>query len=853
MGLRRFVLSLGLLFGFVSIVCAEGLFSITPASIQKGRSLKFSEVVYLDGPAGDSILSGSVSKPAPGKFYLRRKLDARNYAWFEGQIADNAFEALYVFSLKDKNLSVEEMMSTKVFGVRDAKPFQDEQDVYFDRDNLYTSRVPTLYFRQNGQWQTLVSQPDKPGILRIESKPTADIVVNERVVATTPMRKGPAQPGFWTYALQSRQALPLAWYSLVRGGHTTIEEITLPLLDSNYRLSTAAPVTTPDSIQAQTDLRVLENWYDLADSLLSLPLPIDSARLQTFESTYPRMRKAPPSLGDTAPAYRQYADLYAKIRAAAREQWLFGTDTNKILQDAILERLHVLEAADLRVLAPILSAKFVKTDSTGKNGELQLQMRSDDGRLETVWRGLWHHDVIPGDTLAAHLLDTIVPAQIYLTVGAKPVWITHNGSRPSRHLYRFTAAELAIGDVVTPLSGVFELPPNVAAQAEVKAWLDSRRPPKADTVPVVKAPVVVPGQPLDTAALYTAWLAELLRGKVAEIPGGKFRYKNKVVEMSPYAIQLTETTQLHWSRIRTKNPSKFTDPMKPVHNITWYDAKQFCEEIGGNLPTEAQWEFAARAGSNKARLWEIAGGKADDYAVFAEISEDAGKKSSLYGPQPVAQRKPNAFGLYDVHGNVTEWMRDNSSWFSFLVEPRDPTGAYFGHFKIIKGGDWKTDREDLNLSATDDEDPRYWGTSIGVRCIFPSHQKIDTAKVREFFTKRQVTLPPFYPSVEQNVNAVKPATSPAKADSSSKTPAVETPAKTHAAAPAPSAATSATQPAKPSTEPAKPTAEPAKLSAEPAKATAEPVKPSAEPAKPTTEPAKPSAEPAKPTAESVKK
>ena len=142
--------------------------------------------------------------------------------------------------------------------------------------------------------------------------------------------------------------------------------------------------------------------------------------------------------------------------------------------------------------------------------------------------------------------------------------------------------------------------------------------------------------------------------------------------------------------------------------------------MGGDLPTEAQWEFAGRADNNEGALWTIdETADVGDYAIYRENSYKMGKKSQAYGPQMAASKKPNAWGIYDMSGNVAEWTRDKYFMFSFWVESSNPTGAMMGYSKVFKGGSWKDGESALNLTKSDDEDPRYWSDAIGFRCVFP--------------------------------------------------------------------------------------------------------------------------------------
>ena len=96
-----------------------------------------------------------------------------------------------------------------------------------------------------------------------------------------------------------------------------------------------------------------------------------------------------------------------------------------------------------------------------------------------------------------------------------------------------------------------------------------------------------------------------------------------------------------------------------------------------------------------------------------------GKKNPAYGPQPVSSKKSNAWGIFDMSGNVAEWTQDSYFMFSVWVEFSNPTGSFFGSSKVYKGGSWKDKEDDLNLTESDDEDPRYWSDRLGFRCAFP--------------------------------------------------------------------------------------------------------------------------------------
>jgi formylglycine-generating enzyme required for sulfatase activity len=142
-------------------------------------------------------------------------------------------------------------------------------------------------------------------------------------------------------------------------------------------------------------------------------------------------------------------------------------------------------------------------------------------------------------------------------------------------------------------------------------------------------------------------------------------------------IGQTEVTQAGYERVmKGKNPSLFRGADRPVENVSWSEADAYCRAVGMRLPTEAEWEYAARAGIPSARYGEI-----DKIAVYAGNSGD--------NPARVGSKRPNAWGLYDTLGNVLEWTND---WYGedyYKTSRRDdPPGPSKGSQKVLRGGSW---------------------------------------------------------------------------------------------------------------------------------------------------------------------
>jgi formylglycine-generating enzyme required for sulfatase activity len=148
----------------------------------------------------------------------------------------------------------------------------------------------------------------------------------------------------------------------------------------------------------------------------------------------------------------------------------------------------------------------------------------------------------------------------------------------------------------------------------------------------------------------------------------------------------TEVTQAQWQAVMGGNPSEFKGANRPVESVSWSDAQEFLMKLnavvgnsGGGvivLPTEAQWEYAARAGETG----PYSGGMLDEVAWYRDNSESE--------THPVGTKKPNAWGLHDIHGNVWEWCAD--SYTSKLEGGVDPQGAASGAYRVIRGGSWNS-------------------------------------------------------------------------------------------------------------------------------------------------------------------
>ena len=201
--------------------------------------------------------------------------------------------------------------------------------------------------------------------------------------------------------------------------------------------------------------------------------------------------------------------------------------------------------------------------------------------------------------------------------------------------------------------------------------------------------------------------------------------QHKVVLTKPFYMGKFPVTQAQYEAVMGVNPSTFKGEGEgvlsdnPVELVSWDDAQEFCKRLSKSagkpvrLPTEAEWEYACRAGSNTAFCFGDDESKLGEYAWH--YINSGGKT------HPVGQKCPNAYGLHDMHGNVWEWCQD---WYgNYLAQgakakpAKNPTGPATGASRVLRGGSWYDDPGNCRAAYRDGNYPGYRDHGVGFRVV----------------------------------------------------------------------------------------------------------------------------------------
>ena len=224
------------------------------------------------------------------------------------------------------------------------------------------------------------------------------------------------------------------------------------------------------------------------------------------------------------------------------------------------------------------------------------------------------------------------------------------------------------------------------------------------------------------------------------------------VTLSSYYIGQTEVTQALWQAVMGKNPSYFTGNDLPVETVSWDDCQAFIAKLSQltgqkfRLPTEAEWEYAARGGKNS---------KGYEYSGSNKLGDVAWYNSKK--THPVATKQPNELGIYDMTGNVDEWCQD---WYDdsyYRNSPsKDPSGPTSGTHRVYRGHNWYSTAKRCRVSSRDRHDPSGGNIFMGFRLALSSNSSASTATPKTAMTAEEMfEMGEDYYGKENYVEAVK--------------------------------------------------------------------------------------------------
>jgi formylglycine-generating enzyme required for sulfatase activity len=160
----------------------------------------------------------------------------------------------------------------------------------------------------------------------------------------------------------------------------------------------------------------------------------------------------------------------------------------------------------------------------------------------------------------------------------------------------------------------------------------------------------------------------------------------------------TPVTQEAYQRVTGKNPGYFKGAKFPADSVSWDEAQSYCQATGVRLPTEAEWEYAARAGTTVSRYGDL-----DQIAWYGVNSSDK--------THEVMQKQPNAWNLYDMLGNVWEWTAD---WYGpYAAAAQGPPS---GKIRVLRGGSWGNGPSFVRASVRSGNEPENRSNVVGFRC-----------------------------------------------------------------------------------------------------------------------------------------
>jgi formylglycine-generating enzyme required for sulfatase activity len=673
-------------------------------------------------PSGNDIIipfEGTTLKQVPsapalksGEVLLRRRFSATEYGLFIGRMNEKAYSRLSAFRIQQSG-ALSSNIVLKFYSQQVTNPDLDMANVYFDNDLVYVENAAKLFYN-DGVWQSLAMQTLLPSRLTITSEPPgAAIFIDGAEKGITPYYGGAVfQPSAVVQIKKDGYYIQEDFVDLEGKGQVTKDFTLSKKLSFSNGAEIDAQAYTAENTESIDEIE--QRISDL-ERKAEMQKAENKSALEDFEKKYPALQ--PKGEFEKQAAFEEREKKYAEQKATEKSSLETG-ESGKIntISDAI-EKVKTYKATiEDRTYQRYYSTDGLRLSQYESEGEyFPVSMEIKEGEFDFTFYGTLK---IPID-VAPDFKQKLGDGRLSLSYKNKAIVVSVNG-RKTKRFYEFTGIKLRFREKDYDMEGKFTLPGYVTSSKEYREY-QSEMAEEARKAEAEKARFAEEKRAAEAAKK----AEERLTKDMVYVEGGTFMmgdYDKHSVTVNSFYIQKTEVTQAQWMAIMGNNPSRFIGDDLPVEQVNWSDCQEYIRKLnqktGGNyrLPTEAEWEYAARGG-NKSQGYTYSGSNNIDEVAW--YGGNSGNRT-----QWVGTKGANELGIYDMSGNVSEWCSD---WYDenyYKTSPSEnPQGPATGSYRVFLGGSWLSNAAISRVAYRHHGFPYIRNFGLGFRPVLSSNRR----------------------------------------------------------------------------------------------------------------------------------